>query len=409
MKIDYYLGLDAAKQKVRVALRGSATERCLLEKDLPVSAAGRRELLALLARHLPPEAGLLVLIEATGVLHLHWAAALSKAGHAVAVINPLMARRLYRVKNSLRENKTDPIDARQLCALAAREGAELLAKYRFALAPERCALQRLESVRQSCRHALTNLKKTYGSLLDLVFPELGELLEKDGVGIRALLQKAPTPQAIARLRLATLEKDWKLRPKAQELKALAADSIADPDLAAASAPALLALLQSMTELEARLRALDRQIEQLALQAADPARHQLIQTLPGFGPITAAKLIAYLPEEVLQAGSNRTAATRLQAFMGNDPRLKESGQFKGKVKMTKRGVEPLRTAFFQAAFSASQHDPELKAYYQRKRLQGKPHKVALSHLMRILTRRLVAVLRSQQPYRPMEPVPLKNAA
>ena len=49
-------------------------------------------------------------------------------------------------------------------------------------------------------------------------------------------------------------------------------------------------------------------------------------------------------------------------MGNDPRLKESGQFKGKVKMTKRGVEPLRTAFFQAAFSASQHDPEFKAYY-----------------------------------------------
>ena len=409
MKIDYYLGLDTAKQKVRVALRGSATERFLLEKDLPVNGAGRRELLVLLAGHLPPEAGLLVLIEATGVLHLHWAAALSKAGHAVAVINPLMARRLYRVKNALRENKTDPIDARQLCALAVREGAELLAKYRFVLAPERCALQRLESVRQSCRHALTNLKKTYGSLLDLIFPELGELLEKDGVGIRALLQKAPTPQAIARLRLATLEKDWKLRPKARALKALATDSIADPDLAAASAPALVALLQSMAELETRLRALDRQIEQLALQAADPARHQLLQTLPGFGPITAAKLIAYLPEEVLQAGSNRTAATRLQAFMGNDPRLKESGQFKGKVKMTKRGVEPLRTAFFQAAFSASQHDPELKAYYQRKRVQGKAHKVALSHLMRILTRRLVAVLRSQQPYRSMELILLKNAA
>ena len=74
----------------------------------------------------------------------------------------------------------------------------------------------------------------------------------------------------------------------------------------------------------------------------------------------------------------------------------------------RGVEILRTAFFQAAFSASQRDPELKAYYRRKRAQGKEHKVALSHLMRILTRRLVAVLRSQQPYRPQELVPLKNA-
>jgi len=398
MKIDYYLGLDAAKHKVRVALRGRA-ERLLLERDLPVNAAGRRELLALLARHLPAGACLLVLIEATGVLHLHWAAALAKAGHAVAVINPLMARRLYRVKNSLRENKTDPIDARSLCALATRDGAELLEKYRFSLAPARCALQRLEGVRQSWRHALTNLKKTYSSLLDFIFPKLGQLLEIDGVGIRALLLKAPTPQAIAGLRLSTLEKDWKLRPKARPLKALAADSIADSELAKASAPALVALLQSMAELETRLLALDRQIEQLAFQAADPARHQLLQTLPGFGPITAAKLIAYLPEELLHAGSNRTAATRLQAFMGNDPRLKESGQFKGQAKMSKRGVEILRTSFFQAAFSASVSDPELKAFYQRKRAQGKPHQVALSHLMRILTRRLVAVLRSGQPYDP----------
>jgi len=35
-------------------------------------------------------------------------------------------------------------------------------------------------------------------------------------------------------------------------------------------------------------------------------------------------------------------------------------------MSKRGVEPLRTAFFQAAFSAAQHDAELKSYYLGKR-------------------------------------------
>ena len=120
------------------------------------------------------------------------------------------------------------------------------------------------------------------------------------------------------------------------------------------------------------------------------------------------MLAYLPAELLSSGRRRTAAIRLQAFMGNDPRLQESGQWKGHVKMSKRGVEPLRTAFFQAAFNASLHDPELKAFYLRKRAEGKKHEVALSHLMRILTRRLVAVLRSQQPYSPKELV-LKNAA
>jgi len=56
---------------------------------------------------------LLVLIEATGVLHLNWSAALTRGGYAVAVINPLIARRLYRVENSIPDNKT------RACAKAA--------------------------------------------------------------------------------------------------------------------------------------------------------------------------------------------------------------------------------------------------------------------------------------------------
>ncbi len=96
-------------------------------------------------------------------------------------------------------------------------------------------------------------------------------------------------------------------------------------------------------------------------------------------------------------------------MGNDPRRKQSGQDEGQTKMSKRGVRSLRTALFQAAFSASQHDAELRAYYLRKRAQGKEHKVALSHLMRILTRRLVAVLRSGQPYLTPKTYELQQAA
>jgi hypothetical protein len=53
-------------------------------------------------------------------------------------------------------------------------------------------------------------------------------------------------------------------------------------------------------------------------------------------------------------------------------------------------------------------PSLRSFYLRKRAQGKCHDLAIRHLMRILTRRLVAVLRSQQPYRPKQLV-LKNAA
>jgi transposase len=408
MKQSYCLGIDTAKHKIRVAL-SDAKERLLFEKDLPVSAAGLRELLARLEAQSKEPEHFLVLIEATGVLHLHWSAALTKAGYAVVVINPLMARRLYTVENSIRDNKTDPIDARGLCTIGALHGEKLLTYYRFSLKPEQFALQRLQTVRKAVRNALTNLKKTYQSVLELSFPELGQLLEVDGVGIRALLERAPTPAAIARVRPSTLEKNWMLRVKAARLQALAADSIADPDLSAASAPALQAILQALGAMEARLRDLDQQIETLARQAIDPQTKALVESMPGFGPTTAAKVLAYLPDAILHSGSNRKVAARLQAFMGNDPRLQESGQWKGQTRMSKRGVETLRTAFFQAAFSAVQHDPELKAFYQRKRSEGKCHHVALTHLMRILTRRLVAVLRSGQPYQSNLNSALQNAA
>lgn len=408
MKTTYILGIDAAKYKIRVALRG-AQGQLLFEKDLPVSRTGLRELLARLEAQSKEPERFLVLIEATGVLHLHWSAALVKAGYAVAVINPLMARRLYTVENSIRDNKSDPIDARGLCSIGALHGEKLLAHYRFNLKPEQFALQRLQTVRKALRNALTNCKKTYQSVLELSFPELGALLEVDGVGIRALLEQAPTPAAIARVRRSTLEKNWMLRPKAAALKALAADSLADQELSAATAPALQAILQAWAEMEARLRDLDQQIETLTGQSVDPQTKALVESMPGFGPTTAAKVLAYLPPEILHSGSNRMAAARLQAFMGNDPRLQESGQWKGQTRMSKRGVETLRTAFFQAAFSAAQHDSELKAFYQRKRSEGKTHHVALSHLMRILTRRLVAVLRSGKPYQSSLGLPLKHAA
>ncbi len=87
MKPIYCLGLDVAKHKLRAALCGG-DGRIVCEADLPVSMAGRAELLALLRARVPQPEQLLVVLEATGVLHLNWSAALTQAGYAVVVINP---------------------------------------------------------------------------------------------------------------------------------------------------------------------------------------------------------------------------------------------------------------------------------------------------------------------------------
>jgi transposase len=82
---------------------------------------------------------------------------------------------------------------------------------------------------------------------------------------------------------------------------------------------------AIATLEARLRLLDQQIQKITSQSVEPRIKALIETIPGFGPLNAAKVLAWLPTEILHSGSNRKVAARLQAFMGNDPRLRQSGQ------------------------------------------------------------------------------------
>ena len=135
MKQTYILGIDIAKHKVRAALSNSeaAQERLLFEKDLPVNAGGLTELLLELRQHVAEPEALLVLIEATGLLHLNWAAALSKAGYAVVVINPLIARRLYTPgKLHPRQQERSHRCAPSSVASAVWHGEKLLARIALA-------------------------------------------------------------------------------------------------------------------------------------------------------------------------------------------------------------------------------------------------------------------------------------
>jgi hypothetical protein len=55
----------------------------------------------------------------------------------------------------------------------------------------------------------------------------------------------------------------------------------------------------------------------------------------------------------------------------------------RMHMSKRGSPYLRYALWQAAHGAIQHDPDLQAYYQRKRAEGKHHGTALGAVCRKL--------------------------
>ena len=146
---------------------------------------------------------------------------------------------------------------------------------------------------------------------------------------------------------------------------------------------------SRKALQADLARCDQRM--LACIADDDAlarRAEIIQSVPGCGPVTAACLCAELPE--LGTLGRRQAA----ALLGVAPFDCDSGQRRGSRHIRGGRAHP-RHVLYMATTSAIRWEPACQACYQRLRAKGKPHKVALVAVMRKLLGLLGALLRADR--------------
>jgi transposase len=91
---------------------------------------------------------------------------------------------------------------------------------------------------------------------------------------------------------------------------------------------------------------------------------------------------------------------LLAYAGMDPRIRQSSQWSGKIKMSKRGSAALLIALFQAASMTRLHEPRLAEIYNRHRHQmHKHHSVAISHVARKLLAIFYADCACGQAFKP----------
>jgi transposase len=144
-------------------------------------------------------------------------------------------------------------------------------------------------------------------------------------------------------------------------------------------------------LKRRILKVEAEMQRLVAKTPElAALNARLQSAPGLGPITAASLIARLPE------LGRVNRRAIAALAGLAPHACESGIKIGK-RRTWGGREGVRRSLYQAAFIASRFDPALKAY--RKRLQdaGKPFKVAIIATARKLLTQLNAIVKEARDY------------
>ena len=118
----------------------------------------------------------------------------------------------------------------------------------------------------------------------------------------------------------------------------------------------------------------------------------MRSIPGIGLLTSAALLNVF-ERVPSA-----RADAVVAYSGLDPRPCDSGQKRGKRRLSKRGPAELRRLLFNAAMSAAK-TRTWKPYYLRERAKGLPSTAALVALARRLLRVAFALFKNQQSFNP----------
>jgi transposase len=138
------------------------------------------------------------------------------------------------------------------------------------------------------------------------------------------------------------------------------------------------------ELDDLERELQRCIEQSPLWQVE---QDLLQSVPGVGPVTARTLLADLPE------LGHLSAKQLAVLVGVAPLNRDSGRLRGKRHVW-GGRTQVRSALYMATVSGVRCNPVLRNFYQRLVNAGKPKKVALVAAMHKLLSILNAMMKHQ---------------
>lgn len=163
-------------------------------------------------------------------------------------------------------------------------------------------------------------------------------------------------------------------------------------LAGVAPPATLTDLEaSLAVLKQQRQALAREIEVQARRLGPSPVAEAWQRLPGVSAANAAILASLLDPQASAKG--------WVAYLGLDISVRQSGTYRGRGKLTKRGLPYLRKRTYQAGWGAAMNNAAARAYYDALRARGRAHQEALVIIARKLIRAAHALMR--KPEQPLD--------
>ena len=337
------------------------------------------------------KADILIGMEATGIYHLALYNELGKRGYKVRIFNALELVKYH--KGKIRKTKTDKIDAELIADALIYEGYKPLKENTpkdIATLREYCRIrERIIRKLSICKvQAIRNLDtvlRGYDKVFDDTFCKTSKHVLKKHLKIGGI--KVPVKDEMIKL-LNKYMNMAKAKDKANKIcntfqNVLIVDHLIKPDIYE-----LYFLMDQMELLEKQLTRIQKKLE----KALSSTKSKIV-TIPGVGIVTGATILSEIGNI-----NNFDSPTKLVAFAGLDPTVKQSGKFKANnTNISKRGSPALREALYLAAFGSLKSNPACKAVYDRMIARGKHFKVAMCATARKLLHIIYSVLKNNKEF------------
>ncbi|BDB62800.1 MULTISPECIES: IS110 family transposase [Rhodococcus] len=383
-----FCGIDVGKgEHHAVGLDPNGTR--LFDKALPNDEAKLRSVFDRLAEHGP----VLVIVDQPNTIGALPVTVARSCGHAVAYLPGLTMRRVADLYPG--QAKTDARDA-FIIADTARTmphtlrrvdvGDEALAELGVLVGFDDDLAGEATRISNRIRGLLTGIHPALERVLGpkIAHPAVLEILSRCGgpVGIRKAGKRRLTT-------LATKHAPRMGARLAEEiLAALDAQTVTVPGSNAAEI-VLPKLADSLKEILQQRKSIADDVERVL---DDHPLSKVLMSMPGVGIRTTARILLEVGD-----GSAFASAAHLAAYAGIAPVTHRSGSSIRGEHPARSGNRKLKRALFLSAFAAL-HDPTSRAYYDRKRAEGKKHNAALICLARRRCDVLYAMLKNKTFYR-----------
>ena len=328
-------------------------------------------------------------LESTGHYGMNLKLFLETNGFTFMEFNPLLINRFIRSK-SLRKTKSDSIDA------------EVIARYLMTVVykPYPSLFYHTEKLKSLTRFRDNLVRQRSRQLLELtnildkVFPEFKPFFKgKFSTTALYILSNYSTPEKIANLNSKSYEL---LRKKSrgsfslcdfEKLKALAKNTVGNSDDFLICEMNIV--LELFSQLDSKVDETEKLIEQYILELNPP-----ILSIPGIGSLSAAVIISEFGDLAKFENPNQ-----MLSFAGLEPGYFQSGIAEHNGKMVKHGSSHLRYTLMNCARTIINYEPTFAQYYTKKMAEGKPYRVALSHVTKKLIRVIYALQTKNTAYNP----------